>query len=455
MDLNYSRSRNSPLGKVKHFYARLTIRAKVLLGCLFLFVFYRQFLRSFSTSDQGLNDKISESEHISSISLDDSTKDQKISMISLTYMNLEDPFMNPSTLQFYNYINGGNMQLERNADYIRLVADRPSAVGYVVSRNSISEEDSSALQIELDFRLHGSQNKPDLIGDGMALWITESPLNRGDVFGMQSDYKGLGIFIDTYRNADRQEYKTTNKRRFPYLSLQPNFGDVGRYIKSNDGFQTELDGCSLHDIYNPGEENTVSKMRIIYLRDSQYLQIDVDAQGAGDWKTCVQRRDIPRILIPKNPYLAISAETGELFQAVDIYSMKVQTFRMANGDLVKSVSDLLEGLEIGLPEQSIEKPESSGDSSGKRSLGGGGGGIRHRQRRTLKRLQRQERELKRKDAEKYGDPRGFIGWFGKLVWKITRTILYTILAIILAYFCLIAYRIYRDKRRSKQPQGLL
>ncbi|VEU23035.1 DEKNAAC103992 [Brettanomyces naardenensis] len=441
MDINSSQS---PFSRAKSYYSKLTSKVKITIGCVLLVLFYYFFFYS-------SGNKNDEDTFVPSFpdmpNAGSGGGSEKVHSISMSYLELKKPFLDLNTLQFYNYINGGNMQLEREAEYVRLVPDRPSSVGYLFSRNVISDQDSSALELELSFKLHGAQKRSNLIGDGMAIWITDSQLSRGDVFGMQGDFNGLGIFLDTYRNADRKQYRNSNKNRFPYLSLQSNHGDPAKYNKDNDGFETELAGCSLSNIYNAGSDNSISRIRILYLRKSKYFQIDVDVYGDDNWSTCVQKADFPDDVIPMTPFIGISAETGELSQAVDIYRIKAWTFRTEDGKEVTSKEELI--AEAGMKDNEVLKKKDF--EYGTQRLGGN----KAQHRRTLKRLQRQERDLKRKEAEKYGDPNGFIGWFGKLLWKIVKTVLYILLTMILAYFCLIAYRVYRDKRKNRRHEGLL
>lgn len=446
MDLNYSSHKSSLLDNIKYKFSRLSKKVKITILCVSVLLFYWVFLRSSKSEpiiDKSSNLRPNNNNKYGSAA----NGDAGISKIDLSYMNLKEPFLDLSTLRYKNYINGGSVIAERDSDHVVIVPDSPSVAGYLYSRNSISIEDSSALEIMLDFRLHGSQRRPNLIGDGMAVWLTDEQLKGGEVFGMQSDYQGLGIFLDTYKNGNNNRQRSSsNPRSFPYLSLQPNYGTAGRYVKDNDGFQTELDGCSLHRVYDSGNRQFVSKMRIVYLRSAHYFRLDVDIQGDGRWIKCVQRNDFPDNLIPLKPYIGISAATGELHHAVDVYGLTVTTFRTKGGQIVENKKELLDNIGVDLIDDGSKANHNRPD---RRNLKG------IRRRRTYARLERQERELKRKDAEKYGNPNGFIGWIGALIWTFLKRTLYTVLIAFFLYFCWVGYRVYRARQRTRMPQGLL
>ncbi|VUG19949.1 DEBR0S6_04060g1_1 [Brettanomyces bruxellensis] len=449
MDIDYSHGspKRGYFTYAKTGINRLSKKVKLLLLGIIIFILYWIFIRR---ADKGL-EKGNALFQGTSNQFDpnqSSITDEKISRIHLNYLDLKKPFVDLSTLKFNNYVNGGNMQIERDSDHVCLVPDRSSALGYLFSKSFISESDSSALEVELDFRIHGHEKRSNLIGDGMALWFTDSQLHQGDVFGVQSDYKGLGIFIDTYKNGDRKEYKSMNKRGFPYISIQPNYGNAGQYNKDNDGYQTELDGCSIHRVYDAGNQGKISKIRVIFLRKKAYFRLDVDINGDGSWQNCIQKMNFPVDAFPLKPYIGLSAETGQLTHAVDIYRLQTSTFRASNGEEIKNVHSLLNSIGVSKNQQSksTQRVSEKRNKNGLRSM---------KRRRTFSRLQRQEKELKRKDEEKYGSKYGFLGWFGSLVWKTLKVIMCSILIIFIGYFGFLAFRVFRDKRRDRAPRGLL
>ena len=89
-------------------------------------------------------------------------------------------------------------------------------------------------QIEVEFKIHGAGN---LHGDGMAIWVTEGRASPGPVFGHKDYFKGLGVFIDTYKNHRPGTV-------FPYVMAMLGNGTEA-YDKDNDGKDSELAGCSV------------------------------------------------------------------------------------------------------------------------------------------------------------------------------------------------------------------
>lgn len=462
MDISIGSHKPSLLLKTRRIYSRLTTRGKAVLGIIFLIFLYLIF-PSWS-SNEGADDGSKSSDYYSRSS-DNSNPDSdyrevnsdefhtlsdllhyspKVNTVSLSYLSLP-PYLD-SSIRIPHYKNGGNMLLSRNADYIRLVKDTPNNSGNLFSKVPISQDDLSAFEVEVEFQITGEQEKISLIGDGMAIWLTTEQLSQGDVFGMQSNFNGLGIFIDTYKNYNGKR----NRHSFPYLSVQRNRGDPNHYDKSTDGSGTEIGGCSLHRIYN-NEEN--SKLRITYVRAANVFEIDVDVEGTGDWRTCFRKENaaVDELIPAGRPvYLGVSAETGDLHHAVDLHTISASTFRTKDGDLIGDIDSLGEGLHV-IDIEAAKRNSRDDDKDNK--------GIkreaRRRKRRTVSRLRRQEKKLKEKDRIKYGNDHGFVGWFFAWVGYVFKVIAMLILASIGLYACVIGYRVYKDKQRRKAPRGLL
>jgi len=53
----------------------------------------------------------------------------------------------------------------------------------------------------MNFKIYGGGRT--LAADGIALWYTESRMAPGPVFGSIDNFKGLGVFLDTYKNGDQ------------------------------------------------------------------------------------------------------------------------------------------------------------------------------------------------------------------------------------------------------------
>lgn len=71
----------------------------------------------------------------------------------------------------------------------------------------------------------------------MAIWITKERATPGPVFGSTDRFEGLGIFIDTYKNARPGLV-------FPYVMAMLGNSST-TYDKDHDGNANELAGCSV------------------------------------------------------------------------------------------------------------------------------------------------------------------------------------------------------------------
>ncbi|GME91252.1 unnamed protein product [Ambrosiozyma monospora] len=205
MDYNFGPSHNrSFLSRAKGFYSNLTPKARAIIGIILLFLVFKYFTRDTSNDLNNNNIQQQQQQHQGvgstpgapdsvGANVNELVKDEEIIKTPIHYLGIRKPFFDPNTLNFYNFENGGNMMLHRNEDHVRLVAEKPNSVGYLFSRYPIPVGDADAFQIEVSFRIHGQQTRSAIIGDGMALWISDRPLNQGSVFGMSSEYRGLGF----------------------------------------------------------------------------------------------------------------------------------------------------------------------------------------------------------------------------------------------------------------------
>lgn len=436
------------LQQAKRIYGRLTTKGKIvfaIIGLIFLYLIFPRWnsfdnnvdVDGFSQSHARISTQVDKTNYNTVSDLLNFSPGTNI--VGLQYLSLP-PFLNAKN-EFDHYINGGNMLLSRTADNVRLVRDKPKQIGYLFSRSSISVEDLSAIEATVEFKIHGEQEKQGIIGDGMALWFTSEQLTQGDVFGMQSNYNGLGLFIDTYKNFNHKK----NRHAFPYLSIQRNKGIENFYEKERDGVDTQYGGCALHRIYNNG--NNHSKLRFTYMRQAGVVEIDIDANADGTWRTCFRKENVAvddLLPIGRPVYFGVSAETGELHHNVDIFSLDVKSFRNKDGSIISSLEALGEGINLG-GEDTAEYTENGEPASA----------STRRRRKSLERLRRQERKLKEQDKAKYGSDHGFVGWFFNSVWKIIKFCFYIVLTLLGIYACVIAFRIFKEKQRKKNTGSLL
>ncbi|KAK5613078.1 hypothetical protein CRENBAI_001820 [Crenichthys baileyi] len=180
-------------------------------------------------------------------------------------------------------------------DHVRLTPDMQSRQGAVWSRIPFILRD---WELKVHFKIHGT-GKKNLNGDGLAIWLTKDRMQNGPVFGNINQFVGLGIFVDTYPNADR-----THDRTFPYVSVMLGNGTLS-YDHDRDGRPTELGGCSAmtrNSIYDT------------------FLLVMVDVDGKQEWRECAF---ISGLRLPTGYYFGASSATGDLSDNHDIISMKV------------------------------------------------------------------------------------------------------------------------------------
>ncbi|XP_041642407.1 lectin, mannose-binding 2-like b [Cheilinus undulatus] len=189
-------------------------------------------------------------------------------------------------------------------DYVRLTPDLQSRQGAVWSRIPFYLQD---WELKVHFKIQG-QAKKNLNGDGLAIWLTKDRMQNGPVFGSMNNFVGIGVFVDTYPNADKH-----HDRAFPYVSVMLGNGTLS-YDHDTDGRPTELGGCtamarnSIYDTY----------LLIRYLKNRFTLMVDVD--GRQEWKECA---DITGLRLPKGYFFGASSATGDLSDNHDIISMKL------------------------------------------------------------------------------------------------------------------------------------
>ncbi|GMG00375.1 hypothetical protein B5S30_g375 [[Candida] boidinii] len=459
--------------RLKRFNSKLTPRGRWSLIIVSLIIFYKFILGGsltfglFGGSGSEYQYVRDIDDEVEQISLNEQVnkliheENEKLLRNSLNYLKLEEPFVNQNDLSVYNYDNGGNMFINQHDKKISLVTDDPHKIGYIFSNNAMTTKDSEAFEIEIDFSIHGQQLKTGLIGDGLAIWLTDKHLQRGDVFGMQSDYNGLGIFIDTYRNGQRIKGQHKN---FPYVSIQPNNGQYGKYDKNTDGAASEIGGCSLHRVYNMRSGDGLSRLRIYYIKKTNYLSIDFDVSGTGkEFQNCFTSENNNNINLPSNPYLGLSAETGDLYHQVDIFKIKATSLKDAtSGESIESIDKIID---------LVESDRSSGienDGSNSANKDNSNEDINERRRRRInRRNQRVEgrkskshqkrvtKRLKEMNENSFGDERGPIGWIINKLWIALKFTFYISLFSVFGYIVYVGLRVYKDNKRKNNTRGLL
>ncbi|XP_061888242.1 lectin, mannose-binding 2-like a isoform X1 [Entelurus aequoreus] len=200
-------------------------------------------------------------------------------------------------------------------EQVRLTPDMQSRQGAVWSRLPCHLND---WEMQVHFKIHG-KGKKNLNGDGLAIWYTKERMQKGPVFGNKDNFTGLGVFVDTYPNEEKQleaqkkRYTPRTQRIFPFVLAMVGNGTIS-YDHERDGRPTELGGCNAmvrnlkHDAF----------LFIRYVRRRLTVMIDID--GQHEWRDCL---DIPGVRLPKGFYFGASAITGDLSDNHDIVSLKL------------------------------------------------------------------------------------------------------------------------------------
>ncbi|XP_068559420.1 lectin, mannose-binding 2-like b isoform X2 [Cebidichthys violaceus] len=189
-------------------------------------------------------------------------------------------------------------------DYVRLTPDLQSRQGAVWSRIPLFVQD---WELQVHFKIHG-QGKKNLNGDGMAIWLTKDRMQNGPVFGNMNQFTGLGIFVDTYPNAEKNL-----DRLFPYVSVMLGNGTLS-YDHDHDGRTAELGGCAAMT------RNAVYDTLLLVRYSKNRLTLMVDVDGKQEWKDCA---DVTGLRLPSGYFFGASSATGDLSDNHDLISMKL------------------------------------------------------------------------------------------------------------------------------------
>lgn len=213
--------------------------------------------------------------------------------------------------------SGSHWELLGNAmvttQFVRLTPDMQSRQGAIWNRIPCSLRD---WELQVHFKIHG-QGKKNLNGDGLGIWYTRDRMQTGPVFGSSDQFSGLGVFVDTYPNEEKQ-----HERIFPYLSAMVGNGSIS-YDHSRDGRPNELGGCSAH-VRNLNHDTFLV---IRYLRRRLTVMIDID--GKNEWRDCI---DVPGVRLPLHYHFGASSATGDLTDNHDIVSLKLYELTLERSD---------------------------------------------------------------------------------------------------------------------------
>ena len=169
----------------------------------------------------------------------------------------------------------------------------------------------------MTFRISGQGAK--LFGDGIGLWLTQlSRQTAGELHGITSDFLGVGIIIDTFKNVEHG-----SKHRD--ITIMVNNGEEAYKIgDSDDPIGCNIAGLRFHEERDDFSVFNTSRLRLLLNRDR--LIIEIDAGSTNEWETCATISQLDKKL-PKNwlrkARFGISGTTGQLADNHDILSLQV------------------------------------------------------------------------------------------------------------------------------------
>jgi len=195
--------------------------------------------------------------------------------------------------------------------HIRLTQNKPSQMGWLWSRLPLT---AHSWVIEMEFKI--GDKSTHLFGDGMAVWITKDRAQPGPVFGSKDRFDGLGVFLDTYANG---------KHTFAFPRIVGMLGDGEKhYDLDTDGEVNKLGACTA----NYRRTTVPTKLRISYVKDT-HLDVKIQYKGWDEWTDCFAVNDI---VLPKHPYVGVSALTGDVSDPHDIISITTSSVILSNPD---------------------------------------------------------------------------------------------------------------------------
>ncbi|KAH9042782.1 legume-like lectin family-domain-containing protein [Lactarius pseudohatsudake] len=196
--------------------------------------------------------------------------------------------------------------------HIRLTRNKSSLMGWLWSRLPLT---SHNWIIEVEFKISGGTSH--LYGDGLALWITTERAQTGPVFGSKDHFTGIGIFLDTYKNDLHSEYP------FPRIIAMNGDGKTS-YDLAKDGVPNMIGECAA----DYRRSSVATKLKVIYVKDT-VLDVKIQWKGWEEWSNCFTLNDIS---LPQNPYIGLTAMTGDVSDAHDIISVSTSSAILSSAE---------------------------------------------------------------------------------------------------------------------------
>jgi len=176
-------------------------------------------------------------------------------------------------------------------EQVRITPSIRSQRGWIWSKNTLSA-DSWVIDVKLRVTGRGRVG-----ADGMAIWLTEQPGVEGTVFGSNDQWKGLGIFLDSFDNDALQNN--------PIIAVMINDGTQS-YDHQHDG-SSQVQGSCIRDFRN---KPLPIRLKLEYIDQALTIYINNGiSQDDSAYEFCTR---VERAQIPKVGYLGVTAATGGL-----------------------------------------------------------------------------------------------------------------------------------------------
>lgn len=179
-------------------------------------------------------------------------------------------------------------------------------------------------EVEVAIRVTG---RGRIGADGMALWYTNDRGVEGDVYGSQDEWKGIGVFFDSFDNDGLQNN--------PYILVVVNDG-TKKFHHQTDGRDQQIAGC-LKDFRN---KPFPVKAKLEYWKNVITLSISNGLSKEDNYEICVRAENI---FLPQRGHFGMSAATGGLADDHDVISI-----------LTHSLTDLSERDKLAAAEEQAQ-----------------------------------------------------------------------------------------------------
>lgn len=190
-------------------------------------------------------------------------------------------------------------------DQIRITPSIRSQKGWIWSKNTLTADH---WLLELKLRING---RGRIGADGMAIWFTETPGVEGPVFGSNDNWKGLGVFLDSFDNDALQNN--------PIIAVMINDGTKS-YDHHQDG-SGQIQGSCIRDFRN---KPLAIRMKIEYVNQGLTIYLNNGiSQDDNAFEFCTR---VDNVQLPKTGYLGVTAATGGLADDHDVLELLTHTF---------------------------------------------------------------------------------------------------------------------------------